>query len=151
VLWLVLWLSQAYFVLTPDNRAPGAANGMIAGMQSGEPAWLQSLMRAAASVTANQGLATSVVLAAVFVLIAVGVYLPGPAAKATLVLAIVASAFIWVFAQALGGILASGGTDVNSGPLLALLALTYWPTASAPAAAEPEPAAGAAHAEGNLA
>jgi hypothetical protein len=38
-----------------------------------------------------------------------------------------------VFAQALGGILAGGATDVNSGPLLALLALAYWPLRTVPA------------------
>ena len=26
VLWVVFWLSQAYFVLTPANRAPQATN-----------------------------------------------------------------------------------------------------------------------------
>jgi len=131
-LWLVLWLSQAYFVLTPDNRAPQAANGMIATMNSGEPGWLATLMRGAASLVANQGLATSVAFAVAFVLIAVGVYLPAAAAKVTLVLAIVVAAVIWVFVEAFGGILASGATDPNSGLLLGLLALTYWPTRSAP-------------------
>ena len=42
-------------------------------------------------------------------------------------LAIVVAAVIWVSGEAFGAILAGGGTDVNSGPLLALLALTYWP------------------------
>jgi hypothetical protein len=126
-LWLVFWLSQAYFALTPDNRAPQAANGMIAGMNSGEPGWLAALLRGGAALVANQGLATSVALAVAFVLIAVGVYLPAAAAKATLVLAVVVALVIWVFAQAFGGILASGATDPNSGPLLVLLALAYWP------------------------
>jgi hypothetical protein len=127
-LWVVLWLSQAYFVLTPDNRAPQAANGMIATMNSGEPGWLAALMRGAASLVANQGLAASIAFAVAFVLIAVGVYLPAAAAKATLVLAIVVAAVIWVFVEAFGGILASGATDPNSGLPLALLALAYWPT-----------------------
>ena len=129
-LWLVLWLSQAYFALTPGNRAPDATSAVIAGMESGEPAWLQGLLRGAAALTAGQGLATSIVLAAAFVIIAAGPYLPAAAvsaARATLVLAIVVSAVIWVFAQALGGIPASGATDLNSAPLLALLALAYWP------------------------
>ena len=149
-LWIVFWLSQAYFVLTPDNRAPQAANGMIATMNSGEPGWLAALMRGAASLVANQGLATSIAFAVAFVLIAVGVYLPAAAAKATLVLAIVVAAVIWVFVEAFGGILASGATDPNSGPLLALLALAYWPTRPAPTGAS----AGlvpSAEAEGNLA
>jgi hypothetical protein len=133
-LWAVLWLSLAYFALTPDNRAPQGVNGMIAEMESGEPVWLQDLQKGAASLVANQGLAASIVLAVALVLIAVGVYLPARIAKATLVLAIVVAALIWVFAQALGGILAGGATDVNSGPLLALLALAYWPLRTAAAA-----------------
>ena len=72
------------------------------------------------------------------------------AARATLVLAIVLAVVVWVFAQAFGGILASGATDPNSGQLLVLLALAYWPARSA------LPGTGAAtapsaDAEGNLA
>ena len=91
-LWLVLWLSLAYFALTPANRAPQALNGMIAGMESGEPGWLADLDKGAASLVANQGLAASIVLAVALVVIAVGVYLPPSAAEATLVLAIVVAA-----------------------------------------------------------
>lgn len=127
LLWAVLWLSLAYFALTPANRAPQGVSGMIAGMENGEPVWLQDLQKGAASLVAGQGLATSIVLAAALVLIAVGVYLPPRTGRATLVLAIVVAAFTWVFGEALGGILTGGGTDVNSGPLLALLALAYWP------------------------
>jgi hypothetical protein len=149
-LWLVFWLSQAYFVLTPANRGPQATSAMIGGMESGEPAWLQGLMRGAASLTAQQGLATSVALAVAFVLIAAGVCLPVAAAKATLVLAVAVSALIWVFAQALGGIIASGATDPDSGPLLVLLALAYWPARQSSPGTAPVPVTGAA-AEGNLA
>ncbi len=126
-LWLVLWLSLAYFALTPASRAPQAVSGMIAGLDSGEPGWLSAIERGGASLVANHGLAASVVLAVALAVIAVGVYLPRPFARATLVLAIVVALVIWVVAEALGGILAGGGTDPNSGPLLALLALAYWP------------------------
>jgi hypothetical protein len=126
-LWLVFWLSQAYFALTPANRAPQAVNGMIAGMESGEPGWLSAIERGGASLVANQGLAASVVLALALAGIAVGVYLPRPFAKATLALAIVVALVIWVVAEAFGGMLAGGATDPNSGPLLVLLALAYWP------------------------
>ena len=34
---------------------------------------------------------------------------------------------IWVAVQNFGGILAGGATDPNSGLLVILLALTYWP------------------------
>jgi hypothetical protein len=149
-LWLVLWLSLAYFALTPANRAPQALNGMIAGMESGQPGWLAAVDRGAASLVANQGLAASIVLAVALVLIAIGVYLPKPAAKATLVLAIVVAIVIWVVGEGFGMILAGGATDPNSGPLLMLLALTYWPlrTVSASTAAA---SAVSANAEGELA
>jgi hypothetical protein len=150
-LWLLLWLSLAYFALTPANRAPQALHGMIAGMASGEPGWLSRLDKDAASVVANQGLAASIVLAAALVVIAVGVYLPPPAAKATLVLAIVVAALIWVFGEALGTILTGGGTDPNSGPLLALLALTYWPLAKTAAIRPAAPATAVAADEGPVA
>jgi hypothetical protein len=151
-LWLALWLSLAYFSLLPANRAPQAVNGMIADMNSGEPGWLAAIMRGAASLVAGQGLAVSIALAVAFVLIAVSVYLPpraGRAAKGALLLAIVVAVVIWVAAQALGGILASGATDPNSGPLLVLLALAYWPAKTArqrPAPLSPS----SAGAEGNL-
>jgi hypothetical protein len=142
-LWLVLWLSLAYFALLPASRAPQGLNGTIAGMESGEPGWLAALDRGAASLVAHQGLAASIVLAAALVIIAAGVYLPPPGAKATLALAIVVAAVIWVFGEAFGTILTGGGTDPNSGPLLILLALTYWPvraTAMAPERTDPAPA-----------
>jgi hypothetical protein len=151
-LWLVLWLSFDYFTLLPANRAPQAVNTMIATMEAGEPGWLAAIMRGAASLVAGQGLAVSVVLAVAFALIAVSVYLPRGAvraARAALLLAIVVAAVIWVAAQALGGILASGATDPNSGPLLVLLALAYWPARTAlrkPADRSPS----SADAEGNL-
>jgi hypothetical protein len=139
-LWLVLWLSLAYFALTPANRAPQAVSGMIAGLDSGEPGWLSAIERGGASLVANQGLAASVVLAVALAVIAVGVYLPRPFARATLVLAIVVALVIWVVAEAFGGILAGGGTDPNSGPLLVLLALAYWPPRAAPASTGAVPA-----------
>ncbi len=130
-LWLVLWLSLAYFALTPANRAPQAVSGVISGMEDGSPGWLAALDRGAASLVSGQGLAASVALAVAFILVAAGVYLPAPAARATLVLAIVVALVIWVFGQAFGMIMAGGATDPNSGPLLVLLALSYWPLTAA--------------------
>ena len=146
VLWLVLWGSLAYFALTPANRAPQALHDMIAGMANGEPGWLAILDKHAAALVAHQGLAASIVLAVAFAVVAIGVYLPPSLARATLILGIVVAAVIWVFGEAFGGILIGGATDPNSGPLLALLALAYWPLATATATPRPlcrgPPAAG---------
>ena len=73
------------------------------------------LARAGAAVVAHQGLAASIMLAVVLVIIAVGVYLPPPVMRATLVLAVVVAAVIWVFGEAFGEIMAGGATDPNSG------------------------------------
>jgi hypothetical protein len=141
--WLVLWASLAYFALLPGNRTSQGLSGMIGGMASGEPGWLAALDNHAASLLAHQGLAASIVLAIALLVIAVGVYLPAPAARAAGVLAIVVAALIWVFGEAFGTILTGGGTDPNSGPLLILLALAYWPL-SRVAVTAPPPAVPAA-------
>jgi hypothetical protein len=127
VLWLVLWLSLAYFAVQSANRAPQAMHDLLSGQESGEPGWVATIEKGAAALVANQGLAASIVLAAVLTLVAVGVYLPTTTARAAVVLALVVAAVIWVAGEAFGMILAGGATDPNSGPLLALLALAYWP------------------------
>ena len=127
VLWLVLWLSLAWFALQPANRAPLALHDQLAGPADGEPHWLAGIENGAAAVVGSHGLAVSIGLAAACVLVAAGVWLPRPAARAAVLLALVLAAAIWVVGQAFGMILAGGATDPNSGPLLALLALAYWP------------------------
>jgi hypothetical protein len=126
-LWLVLWLSLAWFALLPANRAPQALHDMIAGNESGEPGWVVAIERNAAALVAHQGLAASIALAVALVVIAAGTYLPRPAARAALALGLVVTALIWVVGEALGMILASGATDPNTGPLLVLLTLAFWP------------------------
>ena len=155
LLWLVLWGSLAYFALTPANRAPQALHNMIVGMTGGEPGWVTGLENQAAAVLDHQGLAASVVLAVALAVIAAGVFLPPPLARGALILALVVAAFIWVFGEAFGQILTGGATDPNSAPLLALLALAYWPPATArPPARRPGkpiglPATAAGQAEGD--
>ena len=60
-------------------------------------------------------------------MIAVGVYLPPSAARVALAVAAVLAAAIGVAGQDLGGNLTGSGTDPESGPLLILLVLAYWP------------------------
>lgn len=129
-LWLLLWGSLACFALTPASRAPQATSRMISGMASGQPSWLSWIDNHAASALSHDGLAVSIVLAVVLIVVAVGVYLPPPAARATLVLALVVAAAVWL-AEGLGGMLTGSGSDPNTGPLLALLAIAYWPAATA--------------------
>jgi hypothetical protein len=155
LLWLTLWGSLAYFALTPANRSPQALHDMIVGMTGGEPGWITALENQAAALLDHQGLAASIVLAVALIVIAAGAFLPPPLARGALILALVVAAFIWVFGEAFGQILTGGGTDPNSAPLLALLALAYWPPATAGTQAHRTqeavrpPAMAAGQAEGN--
>jgi hypothetical protein len=126
-LWLVLWLSLAYFSLTPANRAPQAPASLITSVTDGEPGWLAALSRGAATAVGGHGLSVSLALAASCAVVAAGAYLPRRAAIGALLLAVVIATLIWVVSEALGGIFTGSGTDPNSGPLLTLLALAYWP------------------------
>jgi hypothetical protein len=140
-LWVLLWGSLAYFAVLPVNRTPQALHDMIIGMAAGEPGWLASAERGAAGLVAHQGLAASIALAVALAAIALGGLLPAPGLRAAVVAALIVTAVIWVFGQDLGGLLAGGATDVNTGPLLALIALAYWPRrAPVPSPPVPSPA-----------
>ena len=136
-LWLALWASLAFFALQPAARAPRAISRMIAGMAAGQPGWLAWLDSHAASALGSQGLAASIVLAVALAVVAVGPRLPLRLARAAVVLALVLAGVIWL-AEGLGGLFTGGGTDPNSGPLLALLAVAFWPAAQNPASTAPE-------------
>ena len=125
-LWLVLWASMAFFALQPANTGPQDVHDVITDMAGGQPGWLAGLMHGAARLTAGRGLGVSIALAVVCAVLAAAVYLPWPAQRPLLLAALVVAALIWVFAQALGGLYGGRGTDPNSGPLLALIALAYW-------------------------
>ena len=132
ILWLVLWGSLAYFAVVPSTGADGV-HDMISGMEGSNPGWLDSLLRAGASAVAGRGDAVSVILAVLLGVVAVGIFLPAPAVRAALVLAVVVSLAIWIFGEALGALFSGQGTDVNSGPLLILIAAAYWPLRRRPA------------------
>jgi hypothetical protein len=126
VLWLVLWVSLAFFALLPASRAPGAASGVFSAAASGQPGWLSWIDHRLAGVLTGQGLLTSALLAAVLAAVAVSTFLPARTARAGVVLAVTVAAFIWL-AEGMGGIFTGSGTDPDSGPLLALVAITFWP------------------------
>jgi hypothetical protein len=100
-----------------------------------EPGWLAWIDNHAASALSEHGLAVSIVLAVAFMIVALGIYLPWRQARAAVGLALVLALVIWL-AEGLGGIFTGSGTDPDSGPLLALLALVFWPLA--PTAADEE-------------
>jgi hypothetical protein len=145
--WLACWLGLAGLALLPATRAPGTLGDMIAGTTPGQPAWLAWIDAHAASGLARHGLLAAILLAAVLAAVALASYAPPRLARAAPAAALAVAALLWL-AQGLGGILTGSATDPNTGPLLALLALSFWPAAVGPAveppAASPEPVPSAA-------
>ena len=123
-IWLALWGSLCLLSLQSALRSPRGLSRMISGSAAGQPGWLAAIDTRAAVLLDHRGLAASIVLAGVLAAVAVGVYLPLPAARAAIIVAVAVA--VWL-AEALGGILAGPSTDPDSGPLLALLAVAYWP------------------------
>jgi len=128
--WVAVWTLLALLCVVGSGRSPEALHDLVAGMNSGQPGWLTRIDVSSASFFLHHGTAAAILLAVVCLIVAAGTFLPAPITQATLVLAIAVFAVIWVAVQNFGGILAGGATDPNSGPLVILLALTYWPLAN---------------------
>jgi hypothetical protein len=126
--WLTIWAGLAALAVLPASRTPAAT---IAAMAPGQPAWLAWIDTHAATVLLHHGPQAAIVLAAAFALVALAPCLPALAARPLIVLALALSAVLWL-AQGLGGILTGSATDPNTAPLLALLALAFWPAPSVP-------------------
>lgn len=128
IVWLVLWGLLAVLVLLPANRAPAAAQDVVANGDAGAPSGLVWLDGRVADLVAGKGLAVAIVLAVLFALAAISVLLPWRrAVVAGLLLAFALAAVMWVFGQGFGMPFQGMATDPNSAPLLALLAAAYWP------------------------
>ncbi len=125
-LWLVLWGSLSYFAVLGANRSSQGLHNLITTEASGEPGWVAWIDHHAASVVDHRGLAVTVVLAILLLVVAVGTYLPPSWANATVALAVVIGLAFWVVGENFGALFTNGATDVNSGPLLILLAVSYW-------------------------
>jgi hypothetical protein len=119
-------------------RASGVAEGSPLG-RGARVAWfvlwatMAGLMLAAtassSSLTAGGGTKAAVVtigFAAAFALAAAGLLVPATVRPA-LVLAVIAALALWVAGEDFGGIFSGSGTDPNTGPLLVLVALAFWP------------------------
>lgn len=130
ILWLVVWGGLAALNLQPVNLRAGGVHSMVAGMGDGQPGWLATLIDGFTSLSAHNGTSLTAVGTVILLLIALGIFLQARRTRGIVVAAVIVSSFIWVIGEALGAVFGGQGTDVNSGPLLALIALAYWPARS---------------------
>jgi hypothetical protein len=125
LIWAAVWALFAGEMLAGSVRSGAADSSMLSGMAGSEPGWLASLDRATAGLFARDGLALAVTLSVLFLVVAAGALIPR-LCRPTLVLAGVLSVGIWVIGENLGGLFTGQATDVNTGPLLVLLAAMLW-------------------------
>ncbi len=90
-------------------------------------AWLAAADAPVATVAVLRQPPGSLLLAALFALIAAGALLPAAMQRVAVVAAVALSLLLWAAGQGFGGVFTGAGTDPGTGPLLALLALAYWP------------------------
>lgn len=141
IVWSVVWLEAAVLWLLHVDRTKEAIKEQITGMAEAAPHWLATTQMSIAKDFGGDGVTTATLLAILSVLIAAGVWTR--ARPVVLVLGAILSLLYWVYGQSLGGPFWIGqATDLNTGPLLVLLAATVWtvPRRSARAVAPEQPA-----------
>lgn len=130
----LIWASTlsvlAILALVGSGRQPKALQQLVAGLDSGQPGWLAHIDTVSESFFLHHGTPAAILLAAVLTIAAVSIYVSPQFSQVMIVVVAVTFGVIWVAVQDMGGILAGGATDPNSGPLVILLVLTYWPLAS---------------------
>jgi hypothetical protein len=130
VLWVVLWLAMALTALLPFNRRSSAPDNLFKLAAVGQPAWLHGIQRHLANGLNGDGLVVAIALAAVLGIIAGVGFLPAGLQRPILAFAALLAVVIWAVGESFGGLLAGGPqTDPNSGAILLLLVVAYWPFA----------------------
>lgn len=115
--WLKFWFPPTY-----------ALQGDFQLSLDEEPRWIFHINDALSHFAATAGLPLVIVIAAVEAAIGVGVLTRHR--RAALTAGIALSVIYWIIGQQLAGLLTGSSTDIASGPLYILLALTVWPTAA---------------------
>ena len=126
IVWAGYWTLAAVLFLIPQNRTSTSISSVITGMQSGEPGVYGHLLHGVGSTLSSTGTEWAWVLAALSVVIGFGPLLsrrPGLFLAGGAVLSLA----FWLTGQGLGGIFTGSGTDPNTGPIIAVLAMAMTP------------------------
>ena len=128
--WSGFWALAAVLFLLPNNRTQTSVSSAISGMSSGEPSAYAHFLTHVGNHFGSVGTQGAWLLAIASLVIGAG---PLVARRPRIFLFAggLLSLGFWVTGQGLGGIFTGSGTDPNSGPLVALLALSMMPTIEA--------------------
>ena len=124
--WAGYWSLAAVLFLLPQNRTSSSISSAISGMQSGEPSAYGHFLHGVGSTLSSTGTEWAWVLAVLSVVIGFGPLLSRRPGVFLAVGAVLSLAF-WVTGQGLGGIFTGSGTDPNTGPIIAVLAMAMTP------------------------
>jgi hypothetical protein len=124
--WAGYWLLAALLFLLPANRNATSVSGAITGMAPGEPPWYASFLNHVGHWFGSAGLTQTWLLALLAVVVGIGPLL-FRRFEGFLAVGFVVAIVFWLTGQGLGGVLTGSGTDPNSGPLVAVLALAMVP------------------------
>lgn len=125
VVWSLIWVEAAVLWLLHVDRSREAVKEQITGMAEASPHWLASAQHSLANGLGGDGVTIATVLAIASLLIGAGVWTR--LRPVALLVGVLLSLAYWVYGQSLGGPFWIGqATDVNTGPLLVLLAATVW-------------------------
>ena len=122
--WVILWVAMAWLLL----HAPAQASVLTAG-------------------DGTRAAAITIIFTVAFGLAAAGVLVPA-ATRPAVAIAFVTAIAIWAAGEHFGGVTDGMATDPNSGPLLALIALAFWPLRNAAARRSAAPGENAAPGQG---
>lgn len=127
LIWVGVWGLLAVLAVVGSGRQPQALHDLVTKSAIGQPGWLEHIDKVSSAFLLHRGTAAAILLAIVCALAGASVYLSPQFMRLMIVIVAVTFAVIWIAVENLGGILAGGATDPNSGPLVVLLALLYWP------------------------
>ncbi len=128
--WSGFWALAAVLFLLPNNRTQTSVSSAITGMSSGEPSAYAHFLTHFGNHFGSVGTQGAWLLAIASLVIGAGP-LVARRPRIFLLAGGLLSLVFWITGQGLGGIFTGSGTDPNTGPLVALLALAMTPTVEA--------------------
>lgn len=130
--WMGVFALFVYETI-PRGATAVRTGAMLRGMASGEPAWLGRFDSWGASAFSHHGDLVLLVACGLFGFLGLGIPLIGRFRREIILGAVVVALALWML-QNFGGVATGTATDVNSAPLIILLALSFWPASSRTAA-----------------
>jgi hypothetical protein len=125
VIWAGLWVLLGALMLQPANRDAGATSTALSTAAGAAPTPFAALDGALGHATSGLGLDIAVIASLFLALIGLGVFVDRLRNLSLLAGALFAL-LVWITAENFGGMFTGSGTDPNSGPLLALMALALF-------------------------